>query len=362
MTRTHHVTLHPRFGPPAAGSSTAGDDDRFGRHPGASGPAAKLDAGLAFYWTLAASVSDATGAEHTLLTFGSAGRGEQRMSKGGATTAEAGRRHGRERRQLHVPPDVPVGLEIDAPPPDDDGDPDGSARLDALLRSAGCLVAGEQCRRSLLYSRSVAESFERRAGHELRTLLHPLALQVSQLRRTESPSTEDLELLDELTRSLVEWTKSDLGDGELLRSVRRPSHAGSDRTRLDAALEDVLAREDVRDVTSNVADRVPDLPVDRAVLESGLLELLRFGGDVPRALEVAPRRESDVLLRVEFERNPACDGSDRAPSKTSSGTPDHPPVVGGLLNLVAWMDGTLLVESRRESGGGLEVRLPTAAP
>lgn len=360
MTQTRHFTLHPRFGPPAAGSSSAGDADRDGWPPGARRLAAILDEGLAFYWTLAASVPDVAGAAHAVLTFGAPGEGEHRESSDGAA-AEAGRRQEPEQRHLHVPPAVPLSLRIDGPGPDDDGDRDGSTGPDALddfLRPVESLVVREQCRRALRYSRSVTEAFEQQASHDLRALLQPLVLHASQLRRAESPSPESLELLDELIRSLGEWADSGLEDGELLRSVLLPSNGGSDRVEVAAVLEEALARQEVGTVASNVADHLPHPPVDRPTLEAGLGELLRFGSDIRRTLEVDAPRESLLRLRVEFEERPARDGSHRAASET----PEHPPVVGGLLNLVAWTDGTLLIESGRETGGRMEARLPTDAP
>lgn len=360
MTETRHFTLQPRFGPPAAGSSSAGDADRGGWPPAARRLVAILDEGLAFYWALAASVPEVTGAAHAVLTFGAPGEGENRVSNDGAA-ADADRRQERELRHLHAPPAVPLSLRVDAPGPDDDGDRVGSTGLDVLddfLRPVESLVAREQCRRALRYSRSVTEAFEQQASHDLRSLLQPLVLHVSQLRRAESPSPESLELLDDLIGSLREWADSGLEDGELLRSVRRPSNRGSDRVEVAAVLEEALAREDVGTVASNVEDHLPHPPVDRPTLEAGLGELLRFGSDIRRTLEVDAPRESLLRLRVEFEERPARDGSHRAASET----PDHPPVVGGLLNLVAWMDGALLIESGRETGGRMEARLPTEAP
>lgn len=341
MTQTHHFTLHPRPGPPAADGSTAGEDDPGGGPTGPESPTANPDEGLVFYWTLAAAVSDVTGAARTLLTFGAPDRDEHR-----------------EPGQLHVPPEVPVSLRIDAPPPGDDGDRSGSAGPDAFLRRAESLVAREQCRRALRYSRSVAEAFEQQAAHDLRTRLQPLVLHASRLRRAESPSEESIELLDELIDSLVEWTGSGLEDGEVLRSVRRPSGPDSDRVRVASALEEALAREDARKVSWSVADHLPHSPVDRPILTAGLGELLRLGRDVPRTLEVDAPGESHLRLRVELEDDPGPDASDRPPSEL----PDHPPAVGGLLNLVAWTDGTLRIETGREAGGRLEARLPTDAP
>lgn len=356
MTQTRHFTLHPGFGPPAAGSSTAGDGDRGGWPPGPDSPTAKPDEGLAFYWTLTAGVSDVTGAARTLLTFG-ASDGGGRPESNEAATAEVGRRHGREQRGLHVPPEVPISLRIDAPPRDCDGDRDGSPGSDAFLRPVESLVAREQCRRALRYSRWVTEAFEQQATHDLRTLLQPLVLHTSQLRRAESPSPESLELLDELIRSLGEWVGSGLEDGELLRSVRLPSSPDSDRVEVAAVLEEALAREDPREVALSVADHLPRSPVDRPILEAGLVELLRLGSDVPRTLEVDAAGESLLRLRVEFEERPAPGGSHRS----SSETPGHPPVVGGLLNLVAWTDGTLRIEIGPEVGRRMEARLPMDA-
>lgn len=357
MTQTHRFTLHPRFEPPGAGSSTAGAPDPGDGPPDDSSLAAMLDEGLAFYWTLSASVQDVTGAARTILTFGAPGEGERRESDGGAA-ARAGRRHDREQRQLHLPPDVPVSLRIDVPRPEDEGDGDGSAGLDACPREIESLVVREQCRRALSYSLSVTEAFRQQTTHDLRALLQPLVLHTSQLRRAESPSPESLELLDELIRSLVDWADSSLEGGELLRSVRLPSSGDSGRVEVAAALEEVLAREDVRKVALNAADHLPQSPVDRPILEAGLGELLRLGSDVPRTMEVDAPGGAHLRLRVEFEERPGRGGSHRPPSEP----PGHPPVVGGLLNLVAWTDGALRIETGREVGARMEARLPTDPP
>lgn len=352
---------------PADAGTGAGSD------PTADSLRSAVDRGLAFYWTLTSVASEVAGGVRARLDVGSPDGGDRPESAGESPRGKPAR--GGERREQRPPWPGPlprgprVSLSVDAAGP---GRADGGSDLDAFVRRADRLVLQENAHRALRYLRAEARASESRAAHDLKVLLQPLVLHVDQLRRARATSDEDLEFLDDLTRSLVEWVEGSLQDGALVEEVRLPSASRTEAADLRAALEEVLGREEERELTTTVPGRLPEVNIDRPLLEAGLGELLRLGRDVPRRLEVAPAGSGRIEICVEFGSEPGDPGS----SGATADEPEYPPVTGGLLNLATWMDGALRLEAGaprdpgseagadREEGadsaGRIEVRLPAA--
>lgn len=309
---------------------------------------AVVDRGLDFYWTLASLASEAAGGARVRVDVDGEGGGD---SPDSPEVASGGRRPPWPGPLPHGPR-VSLRMEPGGAVP---ADGEEESALDGLARRAGRLLAHEHAHRSLRYVRAEARASETQAAHDLRALLQPLVLHTDQLRRTPGPSDDQLDLLDDLTRSIVDWVENRLRDGALQEEVRLPSAGRAEPTDPGAALEEALAREDPQGITAAVSPDLPDLDVDRPLVEAGLAELLRLGRNVPRRVHAAPAGDGRVAIAVQLEREP---GSPPSAEPAPEGQ-EYPPVTGGLLNLVAWTGGALHVEAGGGSGR-IEVRLPAA--
>lgn len=315
---------------------------------------AVVDRGLHFYWTLASVASEAAGGARVRVDVDSDGGGDSPCSPDVASGGQ------RPQWPGPLPREPRVSLRMEpggAVPADGEEEP----ALDGLARTAGRLLAHEHAHRALRYVRAEARASESQAAHDLRALLQPLVLHTDQLRRARGPTEDQLDLLDDLTRSIVDWVESRLRSGALQEEVRLPSPARAEPSDPGAVLEEALAREDPRGITAEVSPDLPGLDVDRPLVEAGLAELLRLGRNVPRRLHAAPAGDGPVAIAVELEREP---GSPPSAEPAPDGE-EYPPVTGGLLNLVALTGGALRIETggQREAGGGpgrIEVRLPAA--
>ena len=313
-----------------------------------------VDRGLVFYWTLASAASEvAAGARSCLRIEGPEGPWFPMDGPDSGTRPRESASHFRLRF-----PAVAASLVIHRN--DGTGDPPGAVdpALSAFTNAAEGLVTREQWHRALRYYRSECRAVESQAAHDLRALLQPLLLHVDQLRRTESVTPKELQLLDDLTRALVEWIEEDLEGGGLTDELRLPSPFPADGTNLRSALEEALDTGARGVGPASVPDQLPELAVDRPVLVAGVEELLQFSVDGTENFRADRAGDSSVRLRVEFGPSPPVE---------ASGSPDadgseYPPVVGGLLNLVAWGEGSLRVEAAPGKGGVIDVRLPVVPP
>lgn len=314
--------------------------------------------GLGFYWTLAATASEVAGGKRAVVQVGDPNRDacpeprDDERPRGGKRR-EQQRPPGYDLR----PPEVHVSLRIDT---DASAHGDEESALRDFVRHADRLLLREQFHRALRDARAKIRAFESRAVHDLRALLQPLVLHVDRARQADSVSADDLELLADLTRSLVEWVEEDFPGGTCAEDRRRPSTSPTEGTDLRATLEDVLPGADASAPTARFRARLPELDVDRPALEAGLRELLRLAGPVAGTIDVSRAEDGGVVrIRVELDdgRPPVLEAS---PPTSDEG--EYPPVIGGLLNLTAWMDGVLLLETGAGRGGRIEVRLPSAGP
>jgi len=315
-----------------------------------------VDDGLSFYWTLASTASDVAGGAPGAVEISAAFGADGSSSRG--REPDRGREPRPPDRIPPLPPALSTSLVLDL---DETDGGDGRGRqedLTAFTEGARALVHREQCRRSLRFSEGTCRAVESRAVHDLRALLQPLLLHVDQLRRAGGVAPDDLELLDDLTGAILEWLEEELDGGGLAEDVRLPSRDPAAATDLRSALDEAMEASARDRPRMDLPDELPEIAIDQPLLVAGLLELVEFGDDARRSLRAARRGERSVRLRVELDGSPAVVGSPGA----ESDDPGHPPVTGGLLNLVAWTKGEVHLQVRPGKGGAVEARLPLEAP
>lgn len=356
--RDQKLTYHHSFDgwPPASASPEppGGDEEvRPGWKVAADRLRAAVDRGLVFYWTLTSAASEVAGGARSRLSI------EASERPGHAYSAQDDSDSGLPPRETpphlqHGPPPVSTSLVIDRGDVSRDGNSAIESALASFTNAAQPFVDREQWHRTLCYHFSEYRAIQSQTAHDLRALLQPLLLHVDQLRRTGSATSNGLQLLDDLTRALVEWVEEDLEGGRLAKEVRLPSPSPGDGTELQEALEEALEAGARRVRPTRFPDQLSELAVDRPVLVAGLEELLQLCGDRTENLRVDRTGDGSAALRIEFDSAPATAAS----KKRRSGGPDHPPVVGGLLNLVAWMGGAIHIEAAPGEDGVVEVELP----
>lgn len=311
-----------------------------------------VDQGLLFYWTLAVTASELSGGGRAVVELAGS-RGGNRTARRSDDSPEAD-----DRRESESPapdvrvPDLRVTLQVDAEPPDRGTD---CSEVGAFLRRVRPLVLREQSHRAVRDTHAKMRALESRAVHDLRALLQPLVLHVSNLRDEGSPSAEDLELLDDLTRSLVEWLEEDLRSGELVEDRRQRATSGAEGVDLRTALEEVLTTEDRGRRIAGLPERLPDLLIDRPSLDAGLRELLRTAGGGPWTLKVRRSGDSAVRIRADLEETPE---NPETSARSVPNDSEHPRVTGGLLSLTVRMGGRLRLEASSSAGRRIDVRLP----
>lgn len=306
--------------------------------------------GLAFYWTLTAAASRISGGARAVVAVEDQGRQALSNVAGDGSPRRVMRRKQQGPGPGRLLPPLSVRLRVDTEHSDRG---DGEWDPEAFARSVDLLLLCERSHRAVRYAHARNQAFETQAGHDLRKLLQPLLLHVEELRRIGSPSAEDLELLDDLTRSLVEWV-GELQTGDLVKGVRNPSSSRTEGTELRTALQEVLDREPPGTVTTSIPSRLPALDVDGPSLQAGLRELIHLADSVGGAFRVNRGEDESVRIRVELDGyEPPVD----LPGSTSDERP-YPPVVGGLLNLTARTDGLLRLEASSGVGRRIDVRLP----
>lgn len=357
MTYHHSFDCWP---PDSASSEPPGGEE--GERPSWKVAADRLrsaiDRGLVFYGTLASAASEVAGTGRSHLSI----EASERPGHPCSSLDDSDSRLLPREAPSHVrpgPPEISTSLVIDR---DDTAPVESSATesaLAAFTNAAQPFVAREQWHRALRYHVSECRAIQRQTVHDFRALLHPLQLHVDQLRRSESVTPEALKLLDDLTGKLVRWGEEDLDGGGLAEEVRRPSLSPDGGTDLRRALGKAVDASAHRGLPASLPDHLPELAVDQPLLVAGLVELLQFSDGTTEALEVGREGDSSVRLRIEFDASSAVPAP---PSqKTRSGGSDHPPVVGGLLNLVAWMGDGIQIEVAPGEGGVIDVRLPLDA-
>lgn len=350
MTYRHSFdSSPPASGPP--GEAADGGGERSPWKIAVDRLRSAVDRGLGFYWTLVSAASEVAGGARSRLRIEASGRPEHARSPAEDPAPGADPRQ-RASPRRHLFPGMSATLVIDGDSAPIDSD------LAAFTSAAEALLPRERWQRELRYHLSACRAIESRAAHQLRTLLQPLLLHVDQIRRAESATPKQLQLLDDLTRALVEWVEEDLDGERLADELRIPSPRRSGGTDLRLALEEALDTDAERVLPASFPERLPALAVDRPVLVAGLEELLRFGPDGTESLGVDRTDDASVRLRVELGAAPPVETS-RSPGSEESA---HPPVVGGVLNLVGWMEGTIQLEKHSESAGVVDVHLPLASP
>lgn len=315
-----------------------------------AGLKSSVGGGLAFYWALTTAASEISGGARAVVTLEAPGRQALRSSAGDGSPRRVMSDEQRGGGPGGLPPELSVRLQVEAEHP---ARGDGEWDPEAFARSVDLLLLCERSHRGLRFARARIQAFEAQVGHDLRKLLQPLLLHVEELRRRGSPSAEDLELLDDLTRSLVEGVE-ELQAGGLAEDVRNPSSSRTEGTDLPAALQEVLDREPPRAVATSIPDRLPALDVDGSSLRAGLRELIHLADSAGGALRVSRGEDGSVRIRAEVD-------GDEPPAELPGSASDerpYPPVVGGLLNLTARMDGALRLEASSGGGGRIDVRLP----
>lgn len=342
------MTFHQTF-PTWSRGREPGDHERdaieghVGRSPAVNRLESAVEGGLAFYWLLADAASETAGHADAVVTFGDPVTQRSSPAGGGEAT---------------FPPAAPVSLDVDIPAPAGGDEDDGDRELSAFTRRVASLVMQEQTRRTLRCGRNEARALEVQVAHDIRALLQPLLLHVDQLRRNGSPSDESLELLDDLTSGLVQWVEEELEGGGLRREDRFSSPTEPPGTNVGHAVEEALEGKARDNLTTQIDDALPELHIDHRFLEAALLELIRMGTQVTRELRVEPAGDEAVRLRIQFDMPP----ENVAPREPPPREGDHPPVTGALLNLVAWTNGSVRLETGGGTAGRIVVRLPTAAP
>ena len=341
------MTYHRTFpawsrGPEAAGDEQSEIEESTELSAAVNRLESAVEGGLAFYWILVTAASKAADRADAVLTFGDPVT-ERSPPAGGGEPA--------------FPPGAPVSLDVEVSSPAGGDGVGGDRELEAFTRRVAGLVMREQIHRALRFGRDEALGLEAQAAHDIRALLQPLMLHVDQLRRNGSPSDESLELLDDLTRGLVQWVEEDLEGGGLRWEDRFPSPTGSPGTHVGGALEEALEGKARDNLTKRIDDDLPEVSVDRGLLEPGLLELVELGRQTPRRLRVDSDGKGHIRIGVQFDYLPEGVSPPDVP-----GTRNHAPVVGGLLNLVAWTNGSVRLETGPGTAGKIVVRLPTAAP
>lgn len=316
-----------------------------------------VDRGLTFYWTLASAASEVAGGARSCLEIEASRRPES--SRFPVNDAGSGLHPWESSSHLeYLLPAVSTSLVIEREDTSGDARAALDADLSAFTNAAEPLVTREQWHRAVRCHRSECRAIESQAAHDLRTLLQPLQLHVDQLGRTESATPQQLQLLDDLTRAVVEWVEEDIEGEGLSEELRLPPPSPADGTDLRSALGEALDTGTQGVLTASVPGQLPELAVDRPVLVAGLEELLQFSVDGTENLRADRVDGSSVRLRIEFDTAPAAAES----RKPNSDDLDYPPVVGGLLNLVAWGNASLRVEAAPERGGVIDVRLPLDSP
>lgn len=342
MTFRH--TFAPCPAPDPRRTSSETDDLRDARAEARDALRSTLDGGLAFYWTLARAASDVGRGRRARLTYGHSetAAGDDRLPEW-------------SRHRTDPTPRVPVSLEVDASGRTRNGPgADDSPNLEDFVGWATPFICAEQARRAIRHARAASRELETQAAHDLRALLQPLMLHVDQLKRTGPPSPGEFELLDDLTRAFVAWIEEELESGRLGDRVRNATESGEASAGAREALDQAREEETPRGLEVSVADRLPDVSLDRPRLVAGLRELVRLGREDARRLRMEGDGNS-VSIRLSFSEEPCVAGSP-APGGDDR---EYPPVSGGLLDLTASTGGTIRVTRGADLHGQVVVALPT---
>lgn len=347
MTYRHTFTPCTASGPEGSPS----EDEAAGGAPVEAVGALRsaLDGGLVFYWVLAEATSVVARGGGVQLTYGDSGHWPK-----GETSPGDDRLSGWRSSSPDPTATVPVSLEVDSIEGERDGVDAGSpAAMDDFVRWAAPFVRAEQSRRAIRHAGAATRALEIQAAHDLRALLQPLMLHVDQLKRNGSHSPGELELLDDLTRAIVEWIEDELESGRLRDRTRNPTGSGDASTDTRNALEEARMEESPRGLEVSIEDELPELSIDRSHLVAGLRELMRLGRHTSRRLRVE-RSGRSVSIGVSFLEEPPID------DREAAGGDDHeyPPVRGGLLGLTASTGATIRVTRGVDLHGRIDVELP----
>lgn len=310
--------------------------------------------GLDFYWTLTLAASEISGGRRAVVELGDSGGGVHRARDPDERTSGDTHQEHRPPRYEFLPPELRVSLRVDTKSSSHGTD---QSALEAFVGCAHSLLLREQFHRAARYTQAKMRAFESQALHDLRALLHPLVLHASELSHAGSPSAEDLDLLDDLTRSLVEWVEEDLQIDTLVGEGLQAAASRKEATDLRAALQEAYSRGDGRTLTVSVSEQLPELSINRPWLEAGLGELLRSARRAQGTLEARRSEDGFVRIRVDLEDEPE---PMRSSTTSMPWKTEYPPVIGGLLNLTAWLDGTLRLEAGSGAVRRIDLRLPGA--
>lgn len=354
MTFRHSFPAYPPSGP--RWSPAEDEDLRGARAEAVDSLRSTLDRGLTFYWVLAKAASDVARGRRASLTYGvpESGRGARRPDREPAAEDDRSSKWARSRPDPS--PAVPVSLEVETAGGGHGASVGGPSDLDDFVRWADPFVRAERSRRAIRRARATARAFESQAAHDLRALLQPLMLHADQLKTNRSHSPEELELLDDLTRAIVEWIEEELDSGRMREDTPNPAASRGETTGMREALEDALRQEARGSITVSIADPLPEVSLKRSHLAAGLRELVRLGGDAPRRLRMEPGARS-VSVRLSFAGEPGV-----ADSGASGGDDEHyPPVCGGVLDLVSSTRGVIRIAKSADLHGRVDVTLPSEA-